>query len=132
MKVKLLIYFLSVILFIILDIAWFNLVTGDTFYQHLNSIARIQNNSIDVAYLPALLVYLLLALGINIFVLSSKKVVFYGATFGLVTYGIYDFTNAAILTHWPSTIIIIDVGWGIVSCALVSYLVNKLKLALNK
>jgi len=36
----------------------------------------------------------------------------YGLTFGLVLYGVYDFTIAAVLSKWNIPLAIADVAWG--------------------
>ena len=41
-----------------------------------------------------------------------------GALFGLATYGTYGLTNWATLRHWPGSIVAIDIGWGVVLCAI--------------
>lgn len=36
----------------------------------------------------------------------------YGALFGLVVYGVYDFTNYSTLRQWPFVLTLADVAWG--------------------
>ena len=38
----------------------------------------------------------------------------YGALFGLVVYGVYDFTNYSTLRQWPFVLTLADVAWGTV------------------
>ncbi len=115
----------SFISFIILDLIWFKIFTNDIFWELLKPIAKIKENSFDVNYLSAGIVYLLLALGVCFFILRSNHLNFIralgsGAVLGLVTYGVYDFTNHALLAHWPVKMIVLDVTWGIFSCSMVS------------
>ena len=42
----------------------------------------------------------------------------YGALFGLVVYGVYDFTNYATLRQWPLVLAFADVAWGVVASAI--------------
>ena len=41
----------------------------------------------------------------------------YGALFGLVVYGVYDFTNYSTLRQWPFVLTLADVAWGTVASA---------------
>jgi len=41
----------------------------------------------------------------------------YGALFGLVVYGVYDFTNYSTLRQWPLVLALADVAWGAVASA---------------
>ena len=122
---KALLFIISFVSFIVLDLVWFKLFTNKIFLELIRPIARLKNDSFDVNYISAGVVYILLALGVCYFVLSEqsssyRNIAFSGALLGLITYGIYDFTNHALLAHWPTKMIILDVGWGICSCALVS------------
>jgi len=44
-----------------------------------------------------------------------------GALFGFFTYATYDLTNLATLKGWPIPIVIIDIIWGSVLSAAVSF-----------
>lgn len=71
----------------------------------------------------AVIVYLLLALGVVMFILPSKyNVLFAGAIFGLMVYGVYDFTNYIFLKSWTLPVVWLDVAWGTFVSALVSFL----------
>jgi uncharacterized membrane protein len=36
----------------------------------------------------------------------------YGAVYGLILYGVYDFTNYASFADWSITIVAVDILWG--------------------
>jgi uncharacterized membrane protein len=42
----------------------------------------------------------------------------HGALFGLIVYGVYDFTNLATLRHYPVQLAVVDVAWGTLASAL--------------
>ena len=44
-----------------------------------------------------------------------------GALFGIFTYATYDLTNLATLKGWPLAIVLIDILWGAVLSAVVSF-----------
>jgi len=41
----------------------------------------------------------------------------FGALFGLVVYGVYDFTNYSTLRQWPFVLTLADTGWGVLASA---------------
>jgi uncharacterized membrane protein len=48
----------------------------------------------------------------------------YGGLFGLVVYGVYDFTNYSTLRQWPFALTLVDVAWGVVASAACSAVVR--------
>lgn len=106
----------------ILDFLWMGFVTQKFYVAELAAIGRIKDGRFDVVYWAAGIVYLLLALGVGAFVLPKLTVsdslamaFVYGAFFGLIVYGVYDFTNVAILKDWGLLVTAADVAWGGVS-----------------
>ena len=101
-----------------LDALWLGVV-AKAFYQKQIGALMGQTNTPAAA-----LVYLLLVAGVVLFVLPHAKTapqaLLWGALFGLITYGIYDFTNLAILKNWPLAVSLADMAWGGVVCALAS------------
>jgi uncharacterized membrane protein len=77
-----------------------------------------------IRIVPALFVWTLIPIGIIVFVLPKskdlKKTVFYGAIYGFIVYGVYDFTNYAILRDYSLIMAIVDLIWGTFLCSLVS------------
>ena len=48
----------------------------------------------------------------------------YGALFGLVVYGVYDFTNYSTLRQWPFVLTLADVAWGAAASAVAAVAVR--------
>ncbi len=112
------------VLFVILDFIWFKLA-GNFFKAEVGSILRLSGaGEWQVRTWAALLAYLFMALGTVLFVLPQSatlgQVILYGGAFGLVTFGIFDLTNLAILTAWTTRFILVDMSWGIVTNAVVA------------
>lgn len=125
MKLILLALLLAVV-FIILDLVWFQ-VAGNFFKSQIGSIARLgANGEWKVALTPAILVYVLMAAGVLLFVVpqatSLPHALLLGALFGLIGYGLYDLTNLATLSAWTLKFALVDMTWGTVLCAAVSSL----------
>lgn len=110
--------------FISLDALWLGVVARSFYLSELGSSMRMLEGVFSPRYGAAAIVYALLVLGVIFFVLpdarSVTNVLLRGGLLGLVTYGVYDATNRAILSHWPLGISFFDVAWGVVVCALVS------------
>lgn len=117
---------IALVLFAILDAIWFKLIAGNFFTRELAPVLNLKDGALVVQWTPAILVYVLLALGTTLFVVPISTTVgsaaAYGAALGLVIYGVYDFTNLALLAHWTWRVAALDVAWGAFSGALVATL----------
>ena len=123
MKFLLLVLLLG-LLFIVIDLLWFQFASG-FFKSQIGSIARLtESGAWNVRIVPALLVYVLMAIGVLVFVLphaaSLPHAIALGALFGLVGYGLYDLTNLATLSAWTVKFAVVDMAWGTFLCACVS------------
>jgi len=119
--------------FIALDGLWLGVVMGRFYRTALGPIARTApDGSLAPIWLAAVPVYLLLALGESWFVLPRvvgqgfSAAAFWGAAFGLVTYGVYDFTNWSTLRSYSPTLAFVDIGWGMCACAIVAIVMKRL------
>lgn len=118
---------LSAVLFVVLDLIWFS-VAGNFFKSEIGQIARLKvNGSWDVNLLPAVLVYLIMGLGMAVFVYPNSNdllsAILFGGLLGLVGYGLYDLTNLATLKDWTVRFSAVDMAWGVFLCATVSAIV---------
>ncbi len=108
---------LSTLTLLILDGLWINFFMKDKYNK---MIKNIQNSDIQVNKVFAVASYTLMVIGLNLFVLprldvnniNIKDCLLYGFTFGIVLYGVYDFTIAAVLKKWDIDLAYIDVLWG--------------------
>ena len=101
---------------LILDILWVYFVMGPKYKIQINTI---QNSPLRVNFWYASVAYVLMTLGLLIFCLPNikktqrwKTSLIYGALFGLILYGVYDFTIASVIKEWNMTTAIIDIIWG--------------------
>ncbi len=112
---------LGAVMFMVLDGLWLGVVMK-AFYRHqLAPIARMAGGSMAPHWPAALVVYAALGAGIALFVVPRAGDLYsalgYGALFGLVVYGVYDFTNYSTLAQWPFAVTLVDVAWGTVASA---------------
>ena len=107
--------------FMVLDGIWLGLLMKNFYRDQLAPIVRLVDGGIAPNWPAAVVVYVLLGTGIAVFVIPRASTVplaaAYGALFGLVVYGVYDFTNYSTLRQWPFVLTLADVAWGAVASA---------------
>jgi uncharacterized membrane protein len=109
----------------IMDMIWLGVIAKQLYENNIGFLLRKTNGSLSPIWPSALLVYLAIVLGIIFFVVpkangNAGAALLWGAVFGAITYGIYDFTNYAIIANWPLKITIIDFIWGMILCGITS------------
>jgi uncharacterized membrane protein len=113
---------LGALAFVVLDGLWLGLVMKEFYRSQLAPIGRITNGTFAPNWPAALVVYALLGVGLALFVTPRASSVLsaagYGALFGLVVYGVYDFTNYSTLRQWPFALTLVDVAWGATASAI--------------
>ena len=113
---------IALLVFVILDGIWLGFIIKPT-YSRLLKRFKIKKTNL----LSALLAYALLALGISLLVIpriiTSGNAFLFGALFGLVMYGFYNFTNLAIFDGYELSFLLIDTLWGTIACGITSLLV---------
>ena len=121
--------FCSLIALVAIDSVWLTLMSKRFYAPHLGDLLAK-----NIQMVPIVIFYLLYALGVTIFVVNPAiegsfglaKLFFFGAFFGLVAYGAYDFTNQATLQNWPVIITIVDLAWGSVLTGFVAVIAAKM------
>src|SRR6186997_3404386 len=123
---------IGAVAFMVLDGVWLGLLMKTFYRDQLAPIVRLANGGIAPNWPAAFVVYVLLGTGIALFVIPRASTVslaaVHGALFGLVVYGVYDFTNYATLRQWPFVLTLADVAWGAVAsaaAAMVVWTVNR-------
>lgn len=112
---------LGAVAFMVLDGVWLGVLMKNFYRGQLAPIARLAEGGMAPNWPAAFVVYALLGTGIALFVIPRAPTVSlaaaYGALFGLVVYGVYDFTNYSTLRQWPFVLTLADVAWGTVASA---------------
>lgn len=111
----------------IMDMIWLGVIAKNIYAQNIGMLLRKSGDAMTPVWWAAVVVYVCITLGILFFVLPQAQGNYFlgfsgGIMLGLVTYGIYDFTNYSILANWPLKITCIDFIWGMVLCGLSSLL----------
>lgn len=118
-------FFLTMMSVFILDMIWLGVIAKAVYAENIGMLLRKSGENMAPIWWAAALVYVCITIGIVYFVVPSAQGVYLqallgGVILGLVTYGIYDFTNYSILANWPWQITCIDFIWGMVLCGLSS------------
>jgi uncharacterized membrane protein len=116
------IYALMLPVFFAMDMVWLGWL-AKTFYRE--KLAAFL--SPEVNWTAAIFFYLLYIIGILIFAVLPaldknmlSRALIWGALFGFFTYATYDLTNLATLKNWPISVVVVDILWGTVLCAVVA------------
>ncbi len=115
-------YLLTVPIFFLLDIIWLAYVAKGFYRKHLGFIL-----SPEVNWPAAITFYLIYIAGILFFAVvpaiervSLARALVWGGLYGFFTYATYDLTNMALIKGWPMKIVVVDILWGMVLCAVVA------------
>lgn len=117
-------YLIAVPIFFIVDMLWLGLVARNFYQKHLGFIL-----SPEVNWAAAVTFYLIYIAGIIFFAVlpalerdSLATALIWGGLFGFFTYATYDLTNMALIKGWPLSVVVVDIAWGVVLCAVVAAL----------
>ncbi|MEO8683063.1 MAG: DUF2177 family protein [Vicinamibacterales bacterium] len=112
---------MGAVAFMVLDGIWLGVLMKNFYRQQLAPIVRLADGGIAPNWPAAFVVYVLLGTGIACFVIprasTAVQAAAFGALFGLVVYGVYDFTNYSTLRQWPFALVLADVAWGAAASA---------------
>lgn len=105
-------YFAVLVPLIALDAVWLGLIAKDFNMRNIGFVI----NTFKPA--PAIIFYLIYAIGVAYFVVRSTagksliETFLTGALFGLCAYAAYDLTNQATIEGWPVIATLTDLAWG--------------------
>lgn len=126
-------YFATLVPLLVLDGVWILLVAKE-FY----AVRMAQIFSTTVQLTPVVVFYPLYAVGVTLLAVmpavesgSWVEALWRGAVLGLAAYGAYDLTNQATIAGWPTTVTLVDMGWGVVVTALTSVIAYSIIVALR-
>lgn len=124
------IFFISIAVFVGLDAIWFEIFMGDFARAELSEILNIKNGLIEVKYLYAIGAYIVMGLASSLFLAPKIKgkdlryTLIQSALMGFILYGIFDFTNMALLKNYSLLFLIMDIAWGTVLYMLVGAIIH--------
>ena len=116
-------FLISVILVIV------DLINLIFFASHIFNpqIKLVQGSPLKINILGAILSYITIIFGLYYFIVKENKSIWDAFLFGIITYGIFETTNLAILKDWSIKTVFFDTLWGGILFALTTKLVYYLK-----
>ena len=115
-------FFIVLVVFLVLDLPMITFINKDMYknlFDNINNGSIVDTSNMIIGGIVA---YLLLAYGLYIFAIKNKSI-FNGALFGLVVYGVYNFTNLAVIAKYGLIQSVIDTVWGTILCSMITYIV---------
>lgn len=117
---------ISSILMLGLDIMYL----GTTRNYYASVVQSIQKSPMTVRLFSAALTYLIMIIGLYYFILSENRHPLEAFLFGIVIYGVYEFTTYAIFNNWTPFAVVLDTIWGGCLMAMTTfftqYIISKL------
>ncbi len=131
-------FVLNILVMLVLDAVWLKWFAGSFFAEQLSKIGRFtESGDWDVRMGPAIGVYVLMSLGIEIFIFGNTRIqglrmtLLHGAFLGLLVYGVFDLTNRAIIKEYPIPMVTVDMMWGTFLFAATTFVNFQLKKVLT-
>jgi uncharacterized membrane protein len=94
-------------------------------FRNINN-GDMNPDSLQKIILGAIISYLLLALGLYVLVIKQNNSILYGCLYGLVVYGVYNYTNLSTITKYDYEVAIKDTLWGTILCGLMVAIYNRM------
>ena len=91
-----------------IDFAYLTVIKG----HFARQIAAVQGSPMVVNAFAAIITYVFLIFGLNYFIIRPGRSAWDAFLLGLVVYGVYDFTNLALLSKWQLFTALTDTLWG--------------------
>ena len=121
-------FIVSSVLLVLVDSVYLYFIGKPVFDK---TVAAIQKSPLVVNIAPAVFTYILMAILLNYFIISSNKPPFDAFILGFCAYGIFDFTNMAIFKNYNLKTAITDTLWGAIlffTVTTITYYVKKSKM----
>jgi uncharacterized membrane protein len=122
------VFSVTVIATLLLDFSWIALIMNKFYHNQIGFLLRLKaDGGLDPIFWPAAAVYICIPLGVILFVLPKVAttdgllaVLPWGFLYGILLYGVYDFTNYSLLKDWPLAVTLVDWMWGGILCGITS------------
>tara|TARA_B110000037_G_scaffold215994_1_gene274309 strand:- start:101 stop:475 length:375 start_codon:yes stop_codon:yes gene_type:complete len=121
MKIKPIQFILTAVVLLAIDAIYLKFI-GGPFYSL--AVKKIQGSEIKFRMYSAFIVYIILITGLYYFVIGPNKTYKEGAFFGLAVYGVFDFTNHAILDNYSLPLAMMDTIWGMILCGTTTFIIT--------
>jgi uncharacterized membrane protein len=113
----------ALVAFCLLDFTWLGLVAKGFYREQMGHLMRA-----DVQWPAAIVFYLIYVVAIVVLCVqpaverqSATRAAALGALFGLAAYAAFDLTSLALLKDYPLKVALVDLAWGTILTATVSF-----------
>lgn len=104
------------IIMIVLDYFWIKHYMGNLFGK---LVKKMTNKKMKVNLKAAILAYICMVLGVRYLALPNinnenifNDSLYYGTLLGLLSFGVFDFTNKAVFQNYSWNVVYVDIAWG--------------------
>ena len=101
-------FLIILVIFFLVDIVYLKIVSGN----YNKAIKRIQGTAMNLKGKYAFITYIIMTFVLYYFIISRGGNYLDALVLGMSTYGIFNFTNLAVLKDWPLSMAITDTIWG--------------------
>ena len=105
-----------------IDFAFLSVIKG----YYARQIAAVQGSPMVMNLFGAVVTYVFLIFGLNYFIIGPGRSAQDAFLLGLVVYGVFTFTNLALLSKWQLATAVMDTLWGGTLFYLTTKLVQKI------
>jgi uncharacterized membrane protein len=125
-------------IYLVIDFLWIGVLMKSFYLKEYGVMARLMNGSLSPRMLYVVLAYVALLIGYIFFIYPNAtngtllKAIIYGVLFGFVIYGVFDFTNYAVLEKWTLKATLIDLFWGMFVSGFMSGLISIIHKLITK
>ena len=121
------------VFFAMCDLLWIGVLASRVYRAEIGPLLVLGEGLSVSRMVAALFVWMLISLSVVFFVLPREPAgllptIARGALTGLIIYGVYDWTNYAVLKNWTLKVTLFDIAWGVFACALLSLVLYALDL----
>jgi len=116
-------YLATLVIFAFFDFVWLRVFARNLYRSYIGHLMG------PVRWGGVIVFYIIFLFGLTFFAVnpavtagSPWYALVLGALFGFFTYATNNLTSYATLKHWPVSLTVIDTVWGILVCALSSWL----------
>jgi uncharacterized membrane protein len=120
---EIILIFMTGIIMIIIDSIY---LSGISSYFK-NQVKLVQKSPLKLNIVGAIICYIFLVLGLYYFIISRNESILNAFLFGLVIYGVYEYTSYALLENWLFQTTVLDTMWGGILFAITTFLVYQIK-----
>lgn len=120
------------LIMLVIDALWLNLYMGKIFKE---MIKKITGKTMKIDLVAAILAYACMVLGVRYLGIPNirnthilKDSLCYGTLLGLLSFGVFDFTNKAVIPGYTWGVTLLDISWGCILNILTLYLTKTIIL----